>query len=77
MVKNAENPYNFSMILYGYLSLAIEIMGQSPEEVWGSPGASWQDKQAEGENVNIKHSSILDEKNSRLPWILITSPVNP
>ena len=28
-------------------------------------------------NVNIKHSSILDEKNSRLPWILITSPVNP
>ena len=35
--------------------------------LYGSPGASWQDKQAEGENVNIKHSSILDEKNSRLP----------
>lgn len=33
MVKNAENPYNFSMILYGYLSLAIEIMGKSPEKV--------------------------------------------
>lgn len=46
MVKNAENPYKKSEALPQQAQAENHL-----PSLYGSPGASWQDKQAEGEAV--------------------------